>query len=237
MATKRIERQGVVLSSAPYGESDRIVRLYTERAGKLSVLVKGAKSRHSSTVALTETFTFGLYRLSLGKTFYYLNSGKILQANLGLRENYDLLIYASALVEIVDKSSMEGEGTARIFSLIRKALHELSLGDNPLPIFLAFLVKYLSFMGYRPMVPEEVEEGSYVFIEDRGIVKADDAPYGTPLEAVDIYTFRHLLYTSLDKINLEKVDPTTLEKMYRLIKAYAVVNLELGKIQSLQLRM
>ncbi len=50
----------------PYGESDKIIRLYTERAGKLSVLVKGAKSRRSATVALSETFTFGLYRLGAG---------------------------------------------------------------------------------------------------------------------------------------------------------------------------
>ena len=70
MATKRIECQGVVLAAMPYGESDKIIRLYTERAGKLSVLVKGAKSRRSATVALSEPFTFGLYRLSACKSFY-----------------------------------------------------------------------------------------------------------------------------------------------------------------------
>ena len=236
MATKRIECQGVVLAATAYGESDKIIRLYTERAGKLSVLVKGAKSRRSATVALSEPFTFGLYRLSAGKSFYYLNSGKILQANMGLRNNYDNMVYASALVEIVDKSSMEDEGTARIFSLIRKALHELSLTEAPLSVFLGFLIKYLSFMGYRPMLPES-DEGSYVFLSDAGAVEAEGAAGGEPLDGRDIYTLRHLLYTSLDKINLEDVDKTTLEKIYRLLKVYTVVNLQLDNIQSLQLRM
>lgn len=236
MATKRIECQGVVLAATAYGESDKIIRLYTEQAGKLSVLVKGAKSRRSATVALSEPFTFGRYRLSLGKSFYYLNSGKILQANMGLRNNYDNMVYASALVEIVDKSSMEGQGTARIFSLVRKALHELALSDAPLPVFLGFLIKYLSFMGYRPMLPES-GEGHYVFLADSGVVEAEDSAGGEVLDGRDIYTLRHLLYTSLDKINLEHVDPNTLEKIYRLLKVYTVVNLQLDNIQSLQLRM
>ena len=236
MATKRIECQGVVLAATAYGESDKIIRLYTEREGKLSVLVKGAKSRRSATVALSEPFTFGLYRLSPGKSFYYLNSGKILQANMGLRSNYDNMIYASAVVEIVDKSSMEGQGTPRIFSLIRKALHEISNTDAPLSVFLGFLIKYLSFMGYRPMMPA-TDEGNFVFFSDMGAVEAEGSAGGEPLDSQDIYTLRHLLYTSLDKINLEDVDSDTLEKIYRLLKVYTVVNLQLDNIQSLQLRM
>ena len=236
MATERIECQGVVLSETVYGESDRILRLYTERKGKVSVIVKGAKSRRSRFLPLSEVFTFGLYRLSRGRSFYYLNSGKILQANLGLRSSYDRLIYASAIVEIVDRSSMEGEGTPRIFSLLRKALHELSTEKEPLPLFLGFVIKYVSFMGYRPLIPIADGEEAY-FLPDRGIVEGEYIPGGVAVDPADIYTFRHLLYTSLDKINLDMTDEQTVEKTYRLLTNYLKVNLDLDKIQSLQLRM
>lgn len=236
MATERIECQGVVLSETVYGESDRILRLYTERKGKVSVIVKGAKSRRSRFLPLSEVFTFGLYRLSRGRSFYYLNSGKILQANLGLRSSYDRLIYASAIVEIVDRSSMEGEGTPRIFSLLRKALHELSTEKEPLPLFLGFVIKYVSFMGYRPLIPIADGEEAY-FLPDRGIVEGEFIPGGVAVDPADIYTFRHLLYTSLDKINLDMMEGRTLEKCYGLLIRYLKVNLDLDKIQSLQLRM
>ena len=236
MATERIECQGVVLSETVYGESDRILRLYTERKGKVSVIVKGAKSRRSRFLPLSEVFTFGLYRLSRGRSFYYLNSGKILQANLGLRSSYDRLIYASAIVEIVDRSSMEGEGTPRIFSLLRKALHELSTEKEPLPLFLGFVIKYVSFMGYRPMIPTTDGEEAY-FLSDRGIVEGEYVPGGVAVDPADIYTFRHLLYTSLDKINLDMTEERTVEKCYGLLVRYLKVNLDLDKIQSLQLRM
>lgn len=236
MATERIECQGVVLSETVYGESDRILRLYTERKGKVSVIVKGAKSRRSRFLPLSEVFTFGLYRLSRGRSFYYLNSGKILQANLGLRSSYDRLIYASAIVEIVDRSSMEGEGTPRIFSLLRKALHELSTEKEPLPLFLGFVIKYVSFMGYRPLIPIADGEEAY-FLPDRGIVEGEYIPGGVAVDPADIYTFRHLLYTSLDKINLDMMEERTLEKCYGLLICYLKVNLDLDKIQSLQLRM
>lgn len=236
MATERIECQGVVLSETVYGESDRILRLYTERKGKVSVIVKGAKSRRSRFLPLSEVFTFGLYRLSRGRSFYYLNSGKILQANLGLRSSYDRLIYASAIVEIVDRSSMEGEGTPRIFSLLRKALHELSTEKEPLPLFLGFVIKYVSFMGYRPMIPTTDGEEAY-FLPDRGIVEGEYVPGGVAVDPADIYTFRHLLYTSLDKINLDMMEERTVEKCYGLLVRYLKVNLDLDKIQSLQLRM
>lgn len=236
MATERIECQGVVLSETVYGESDRILRLYTERKGKVSVIVKGAKSRRSRFLPLSEVFTFGLYRLSRGRSFYYLNSGKILQANLGLRLSYDRLIYASAIVEIVDRSSMEGEGTPRIFSLLRKALHELSCEKEPLPLFLGFIIKYISFMGYRPLIPPTDGEEAY-FLSDRGIVEGEYISGGVAVDSADIYTFRHLLYTSLDKINLDMVGEETVEKCYGLLIRYLKVNLDLDKIQSLQLRM
>lgn len=236
MATERIECQGVVLSETVYGESDRILRLYTERKGKVSVIVKGAKSRRSRFLPLSEVFTFGLYRLSRGRSFYYLNSGKILQANLGLRSSYDRLIYASAIVEIVDRSSMEGEGTPRIFSLLRKALHELSTEKEPLPLFLGFVIKYVSFMGYRPLIPIADGEEAY-FLPDRGIVEGEYIPGGVAVDPADIYTFRHLLYTSLDKINLDMMEERTLENCYGLLIRYLKVNLDLDKIQSLQLRM
>lgn len=236
MATERIECQGVVLSETVYGESDRILRLYTERKGKVSVIVKGAKSRRSRFLPLSEVFTFGLYRLSRGRSFYYLNSGKILQANLGLRSSYDRLIYASAIVEIVDRSSMEGEGTPRIFSLLRKALHELSTEKEPLPLFLGFVIKYVSFMGYRPLIPIADGEEAY-FLPDRGIVEGEYIPGGVAVDPADIYTFRHLLYTSLDKINLDMMEGRTLENCYGLLIRYLKVNLDLDKIQSLQLRM
>lgn len=236
MATERIECQGVVLSETVYGESDRILRLYTERKGKVSVIVKGAKSRRSRFLPLSEVFTFGLYRLSRGRSFYYLNSGKILQANLGLRSSYDRLIYASTIVEIVDRSSMEGEGTPRIFSLLRKALHELSTEKEPLPLFLGFVIKYVSFMGYRPLIPIADGEEAY-FLPDRGIVEGEYIPGGVAVDPADIYTFRHLLYTSLDKINLDMMEERTLEKCYGLLIRYLKVNLDLDKIQSLQLRM
>lgn len=236
MATERIECQGVVLSETVYGESDRILRLYTERKGKVSVIVKGAKSRRSRFLPLSEVFTFGLYRLSRGRSFYYLNSGKILQANLGLRSSYDRLIYASAIVEIVDRSSMEGEGTPRIFSLLRKALHELSTEKEPLPLFLGFVIKYVSFMGYRPLIPIADGEEAY-FLPDRGIVEGEYIPGGVAVDPADIYTFRHLLYTSLDKINLDMMEERTLENCCGLLIRYLKVNLDLDKIQSLQLRM
>lgn len=237
MATERIDCLGVVLSASIYGESDRIVRMYTDRKGKISVMAKGAKSVRSRTLPLTEVFTYGRYRLSAGKTFYYLNGGKILESNLAMREEYDRLIYGSALVEIADRSSLEGEGTPRIFSLLRKSLHILAHAEEPLWIFLGFVIKYVSYMGYRPLIPNAIE-GEYIFLPDKGIVKKEDGgPHGTEIDSQVIYTFRHLLYTSLDKIDLGEISPAAIETVYRCLTEYVVVNLELERIQSLQLRM
>ena len=131
---------------------------------------------------------------------------------------------------------MEGEGTPRIFSLLRKALHELSTEKEPLPLFLGFVIKYVSFMGYRPLIPIADGEEAY-FLPDRGIVEGEYIPGGVAVDPADIYTFRHLLYTSLDKINLDMMEERTLENCYGLLIRYLKVNLDLDKIQSLQLRM
>lgn len=52
--------EGIVIRSMDYGEGNAIITLCTENAGKVGVLVRGAKSK-SRHAALIQPFTLGQY--------------------------------------------------------------------------------------------------------------------------------------------------------------------------------
>ncbi len=53
--------EGIILKSIPYGESNKIVTLYTREAGKMTAMARGAKKPASRLAAVTQTFTYGYY--------------------------------------------------------------------------------------------------------------------------------------------------------------------------------
>lgn len=79
--------EGIVIRSMDYGEGNAIITLCTENAGKVGVLVRGAKKVKSRHAALIQLFTVGefvFFRNNGG--LGTLNAGEITQSHHPLRE-------------------------------------------------------------------------------------------------------------------------------------------------------
>ena len=134
-----------------FGESSKIIRVFTKEYGKISIMVKGAMSPKSRNLSVSQVFGLNEYLLKKGQSFFYISDSKILESNFKIRENYDNLVYASLLLEIIDKSSISGEANKKAFDLLRKTLNFFNFTKDPIGLALAFELKYLSFIGYRPV--------------------------------------------------------------------------------------
>lgn len=84
-------------------------------------------SPKSRNLSVSQVFGLNEYLLKKGQSFFYISDSKILESNFKIRENYDNLVYASLLLEIIDKSSISGEANKKAFDLLRKTLNFLIL--------------------------------------------------------------------------------------------------------------
>ncbi len=222
----------IVLRDQKHGNSSKILKVFSKDLGKISIMAKAALRANSSIVSVSSVFSHSTVDLSQGRSFYYIKNSRIINSNYDLRNNYDSMIFAYFLVELVDKSFFEGEKNTKVFSLLQKALLCLGKGEKLNLILMAFELKFISFVGYRPNL--EIGEGSMLFsIEEGGITdKSEIKGIRYSISQKEVYYLNKLLYTSLDKIDFEIDDEVAL-RLQEIIVNYIKYNLEIENFNSL----
>lgn len=243
MATVKVRTDGIVLDEMKYGESSKIIRLFTREKGVLSVMLKGAYKPKSPYVSLSQPFTEGRFLLRKGKTFYYISEGEILHMPLELRNSYEKLIAAALMAEVTLKSVREGEPNVKPYDLLAKAYRTLETACRPDLLVCGFLVKFISFIGFRPSLDQCISCGTTVTrpnrYDIRGGVLCDRCPSSTAVSMEDgrktVYYFREILYTSLDKLFELTVDSATVEFISRVVLQSLQYHLEIRNFNTLNL--
>ncbi len=143
--------KGIILKSYDYGDSSRIVRLFTRDMGLISFMAKGAKRNKSRTLNLTEPFVEGEFNLNEGKTMYYIKDGEIVNSHLGLRKSIQYLTCANYMVEIMEQVLID-DSDENLYDLFSAAINACEKSEKVfLPrIMSAFLMKLVSILGFRP---------------------------------------------------------------------------------------
>ena len=142
----------VVVRSTPYGESDRIVTLYTLDFGKMKGIAKGAKrsqKRFANTldigsyiqVVFFEKETQDLVRLDHSELIHPFGS---------LREDITKLAWASYFIELVTEMTAERIKNKALFRLLVFFLNLIDRGMLQEDIQRVFEVRLLSHLGYQP---------------------------------------------------------------------------------------
>lgn len=229
MAIDKFESEGIVLSERKHGESSKILNIFTRKRGKISVMAKGAYRSKSSLISVTQPFVTSAFQFQKGQSFYYIRHSELHTSHFRLRSSYERMVYASFFMELVEKSFLAEVPNEKIYDLLSKTLHLLEQTEDLLGLVLAFELKYLTFLGYRPAL--SVEEENFFSVAE-GIIH-EELFGAKPVFREDIYYLQSLLYTSLD----EKIlyDEGRKNYLHRLFLLYLKYNLEIGELNSLTL--
>ncbi len=221
MATNSFETRGIVLEEAPFTETSKRLTIFTRERGKISVLAKGVNSPKSSIFSLTQPGIEGAYRFKPGQSFAYIREGVLLKDHSPLRKTYPEIVATSLFLEIVTKSLEDGQKNDRLYDLLAKTLDVLEEGYRTI-LLNAFLIKALSFLGYRPRFigkPEENQGKGGFFDPKSGIIEYGMVSgSGKYIQETDILYLKEILYTSLDQLKAarcnEKLLSTLLIQMF-----------------------
>lgn len=235
--------EGIVLKEFRFKETSKILTLYTLKHGKIQAMARGAYRPKSQLIANTQTFSYNEYQLYKGKNFYYINQGDIIDSFYSIRENIDRLMYGSYLLELMDLSTMEEERNEKLFFLLLKGLSVLSKLDRGFVRFiLAYELKFISFLGYKPLLDRCVNCGSKDLsiikfsIEKGGIVCKNCFRQDNFCENMDLNMYKamkSLLYTPLDEIMYLKIPECTMFKLHAIMEKYILNKIDRKRFNSL----
>ncbi len=148
-----VKTSGIIINSRPMGEYDRIVGVFTEDLGRIDGIAKGARSFKNRFGGSLEPFThcrLGLFRKRHG-SLYRIESADIVTSFSQVREDLDLLLHSSSMVDILRKITPLEDPSKAMFTLLLRSLDRISAGehiDNVL-FFYQIQILHLSGLGLR----------------------------------------------------------------------------------------
>lgn len=201
----------VVIKAIDYKENDKIVWLFTEKHGKISCIVKGAKKSKSKFLSLTLPLCFGEYNFFKGKSMFNMQEGRIVNSFQSLLDNLDKLTYSSYLCELLDIALEENEANEKLFREFVTCLYLLSTDALEYEILTrSFELKLLQETGYGldltncVFCRKKINTSNYISLSDFGGV-------------CDECTKSHGIYISRGTYNsLKFIINTPMDKLYRL---------------------
>ena len=144
--------EAFVLSKRAFGESDKIVRLFTRASGKIAAIAKGASKSQKRFMNTLEPFNHinVEYFEKYGKGMVRLENADIIETNSGIERSLKKACIASFFTELVDRLTKEKEPHESLFSVLRELLlavksHDLIYSDM---LYYQFLM--LDILGYMP---------------------------------------------------------------------------------------
>ena len=170
------EITGMILKAEPIGEYDRRVVILTKEMGKISAFAKGARRPSSRLLAATNPFSFGTFKLFVGRNSYNLTEANISNYFEGLREDFEAAYYGMYFLEVMDYYTRENNDDKEMLKLLYQSMRALMHQKLPNRLVRCiFEMKAMVLNGEFPGVPEGTWEEStrYAvnFITKAGIEK------------------------------------------------------------------
>ena len=220
--------EGIVLRSTDYGETNKIVTLYTREWGKIGVMARGAKKPKSRLSAITQPFTYGFFLLQNGRGLGNMQQGEIITPLRAIKEDIFLTAYASYVVELTDKSTDEKKTNPFIFELLYQTLTYLNEGHDPEILKNIYEMKMLPVLGLYPILNQCAvcgdKEGQFSFsIREGGIIChrcLTKDPYHLKISSATIKLLRIFYFFDLNRLGNISVKSETKAELKKVIDTY-----------------
>ena len=248
------ETEGLVLKQVKIAGGRRMIHIFTQKYGKISVGTGLTEGNNKSKAALSiRPFTYGKYEISKNREYYNLNGSEVKKSYYSLGEDLDKYAAASLALELTDKVLPEELPQPRLFSILLDFMKALEKGASSCDtLVLVYQVKMLSVMGHSPILGScavcgstELEKPVKFSIPDGGIICRDcykKITENTPNDGkarliyepnFDIVsTIRYLEtkpFSTFDKIAL---DQKVAGELRSILREYISYHLDIGPLKS-----
>jgi len=162
--------EGIVLFKRAYGESDKIVRLFTLNAGKVAAIAKGANKSQKRFMNTLEPFNhISLeYFEKYGKGMVRLENAHTIETNEGIEKSLKKACMAGFFTEFVDRLTRDREKHIELFYMLKDVLKTIKQNDLTYSDVLYHELNMLQTLGFEPNFYTCVHCGK-VMLEDEKI--------------------------------------------------------------------
>lgn len=134
-----ITDEAVILRSVKYGDTSKIITLYSKDNGKINCIVKGARNLKSKVLGVIEPFnhiTIVFYNKQ-NRELQMLSKAETIKNFINIKSDLDKLTICYRILEMINKVVYDKERSHELFELL---IHTFAyINENPVPNSLPYL--------------------------------------------------------------------------------------------------
>ncbi|MBN1448071.1 MAG: DNA repair protein RecO [Bacteroidetes bacterium] len=145
-----VKTEAIILRSMKYGETSRILTLYTRDFGRMSVIVKGArgeKNKFGASLDLMSRSAVVMYRKE-HRELQLMTQADLLRQYRGIIDAPDRLMYGFAILEFLSATVHGEEAHEELYDILLQALEALDAERvRPVNVLLHYLLRLSEALG------------------------------------------------------------------------------------------
>ncbi len=141
------EVEGFIFKETPYGETSKIINVFTKEHGLIGIMCKGAKSLKNKNRAITLRFTYAKFNIYYKENkLSTLASGDTINPLKRINNDIVLISYLTYLVDLTTQVLKQSNNSIIYDDFINTVL-KMETGLDPLVLTNILELKYLDFLG------------------------------------------------------------------------------------------
>lgn len=157
---KKLKIKGIVMGEVLYGESSKILKIFTEDLGIVSVMSRGCRKIKNAFHEASNTLIYANFDISYKENaISTLTAVDIIKVFKNIQMNYKDLerkLYAFSLVKLTNQVLVQKQispnEVKKIYGIFLSALDKIDAGFNFKTILDMVMLKYLDFLGVKPSI-------------------------------------------------------------------------------------
>ncbi|MFD2046095.1 DNA repair protein RecO [Ornithinibacillus salinisoli] len=152
--------EGIVIKTMDYGETHKIVTIFSRKIGKFSALAKGAKKTKSRMAAVTQPFIYGQFLVYVNSGLSSIQQGEIIQSFRTIREDIIKTAYLAYITELTEKLIDDQSPDSYLYDQLYQTVSWIAENEDvDIPIIM-YELKLFAKGGFAPILDKCVHCGT-----------------------------------------------------------------------------
>lgn len=145
-----VDVEGIIINTKNYGDTSRIIDIFTKEYGVIGVMAKGCKSMKSNLRSVTDKLTYAIFTIYYKKDkLSILSEASVINNFSNIKKDIEKISYASFLLDLTHQVYKQSEDNS-LYDLLISALKKINDNFNPLIVTNIIELKYLEYLGVMP---------------------------------------------------------------------------------------
>ena len=147
-----INVEGIIISTKNYGDTSKIIDIFTKDYGIIGVIAKGCKSLKSNLRSTTDKLTYASFTIYFKKDkLSILSEASIIDNFSNIKKDIEKISYASYIVDLAKQVYKQNDDIS-IFDLLIETLKKINENLTPLILTNILELKLLEYLGVMPNI-------------------------------------------------------------------------------------